>query len=231
MGILRALRQERGALSMEYVRALDDEAVKKELCRFKGVGPKTAACVLLFCLRRADFPVDTHVWRISKKLGWVPESASRTQAYEHLNRRIPDDVKLSLHVLLVEHGKCCQKCAKNGKPRRSVVGPCPLTFSRISLEKELALAAGSVKVKAEPAAAAGRIQVKAEPAAAAGRVQVKVEPAAAAGRVQVKAEPVAAVGSVQVKVEPAAAAGSVQVKAEPRVASTAPKKKKQRRKR
>ena len=206
MGILRTLRRERDALSMEYVRDLDDEAVKKELCRFKGVGPKTAACVLLFCLRRADFPVDTHVWRITKKLGWVPESASRTQAYEHLNRRIPDDVKLSLHVLLVEHGKCCQKCAKNGKPRRTVLGPCPLTFSRMSLEKELVLAAESVKVKAEPAT---------------GSVKVKVEPAA--GSVRVKAEP--ATGSVKVKAEPAAV--NVKVKAEP-AARTTPKKNKAR---
>ena len=139
MGILEALRGERNELSMEYVRKLDDESVKKELCRFKGVGPKTAACVQLFCLRRAEFPVDTHVWRITKKLGWVPQAASREQAYEHLNRRIPDDVKLSLHVLLVEHGKCCKKCAKNGNPRRSVVGPCPLTFSKISVEKQLGI--------------------------------------------------------------------------------------------
>lgn len=160
MGILRSLRQERGELSMEYVRELDDEAVKKELCRFKGVGPKTAACVLLFCLRRASFPVDTHVWRITKKLGWVPEQASRIQAYEHLNRRVPDDIKLSLHVLLVEHGKCCKKCAKNGNPRRAVIGPCPLTFSRISLEEELIKAAGKIKVKLEPEAASGASQKK-----------------------------------------------------------------------
>jgi endonuclease III len=135
-GILATVRQERDELSLEYVHEMDNENVKKELTRFKGVGPKTAACVLMFCLKRAEFPVDTHVWRITKALGWVPSSASREKAYEHLNRRIPDDVKFSLHVLLVEHGKCCKRCAKNGKPRRTVLGPCPLSFTRLSVERE-----------------------------------------------------------------------------------------------
>ena len=92
-GILATLRQERDELTLEYVHAMDNEEVKKELTRFKGVGPKTAACVLMFCLKRAEFPVDTHVWRITKSLNWVPQTASREKAYEHLNRRIPDDVK------------------------------------------------------------------------------------------------------------------------------------------
>ena len=43
------------------VRELDDEAIKAELTRFKGVGAKTVACVLMFCLERPEFPVDTHV--------------------------------------------------------------------------------------------------------------------------------------------------------------------------
>jgi endonuclease-3 len=138
-GILSTLREERDELSLEYVHDMSNEEVKKELTRFKGVGPKTAACVLMFCLKRPEFPVDTHVWRITKALGWVPQSASREKAYEHLNRRIPDDVKFSLHVLLVEHGKVCKKCAKNGKPRRTVLGPCPLSFTRVSMEREMML--------------------------------------------------------------------------------------------
>ena len=84
---------------MEYLHQLGDEAVKKELCRFKGVGPKTAACVLMFCLNRPEFPVDTHVWRIAKRLHWVPPSATREQTYDHLNLRIPDEIKYAMHVL------------------------------------------------------------------------------------------------------------------------------------
>ena len=103
--ILNTLHEERGAACMEYLREMDDEAVKRELSRFKGVGPKTVSCVLMFCLKRPDFPVDSHVWKIAMTLGWIPKSATRDTAYEHLNRRVPDACKFDLHVLLVEHGK------------------------------------------------------------------------------------------------------------------------------
>ena len=103
--ILNTLVDERGECSMEYLRDMPDDEVKAELSRFKGVGPKTVSCVLMFCLKRADFPVDTHVWKIAKDLGWIPKGAGREEAYEHLNRRVPDDCKFDLHVLLVEHGK------------------------------------------------------------------------------------------------------------------------------
>jgi adenine-specific DNA glycosylase len=110
---------------------MDDEAAKRALTRFKGVGPKTAACVLMFCLGRTEFPVDVHVWRITKRLGWIPERATREQAYQHLNRRVPPEHKFSLHVLLVEHGKHCPRCCARGKaPRRKVLGPCPLTIDK-----------------------------------------------------------------------------------------------------
>ena len=103
--ILNTLHEERGKACMEYLRDMDDESAKRELSRFKGVGPKTVSCVLMFCLKRADFPVDTHVWKIAMGLGWIPKSATRDSAYEHLNRRVPDECKFDLHVLLVEHGK------------------------------------------------------------------------------------------------------------------------------
>lgn len=159
-GILETLRRERNELTLEYVHAMDNEEVKKELTRFKGVGPKTAACVLMFCLKRAEFPVDTHVWRITKSLGWVPQAASREKAYEHLNRRIPDDVKFSLHVLLVEHGKCCKKCAKNGNPRRSVMGPCPLSFTRKSVEEDLNV--GHDRSSSSSSSSKKKVKVKSE---------------------------------------------------------------------
>ena len=72
---------------------MPDEEIKAQLMRFKGVGAKTVACVLMFCLQRAEFPVDTHVWRISKALGWVAPAATHDQAYAHLNERVPTDIK------------------------------------------------------------------------------------------------------------------------------------------
>ena len=116
-GMLRIVKKERGEASLEYIRDYNDEQVKAELKRFKGLGPKTISCVLLFALGRNEFPVDTHVLRITQKMGWVPSSASREHAYEYLNEMIPNDVKMDLHCLLVRHGKVCHSCAANGRPQ------------------------------------------------------------------------------------------------------------------
>jgi hypothetical protein len=107
------------------LRALPTEQAQAELLAFNGVGPKTVACVLMFCMARAEFPVDTHVWHIAKKLGWCAPSASREACYEHLNKRVPDECKFALHVLLVEHGKRCRRCAK-GALQKAEQGACPL---------------------------------------------------------------------------------------------------------
>ena len=75
---------------------------------------QTISCVLMFAMERPEFPVDTHVWHITKKLGWVPPTCSRESCYEHLNSRVPDIFKFQLHVLLVDHGKQCKACSKGG---------------------------------------------------------------------------------------------------------------------
>ncbi|CAJ1948937.1 unnamed protein product [Cylindrotheca closterium] len=115
--ILRQVKQERGEASLEYIRDFDDDKVKKELSRFKGLGPKTISCVLLFSLGRNEFPVDTHVLRITQKMGWISSGTNREQAYEYLNDNIPNEIKMDLHCLLVRHGKVCHKCAANGRPQ------------------------------------------------------------------------------------------------------------------
>lgn len=126
LNILKVLDQERGMLCLEYVRNLSVDEIKLELSRFKGVGPKTIACVLMFHLQQNDFPVDTHVFRITKMLGWVPTKADREKAYLHLNHRIPNHLKFDLNCLLVTHGKRCPRCAKGGRMQKPVDGPCPL---------------------------------------------------------------------------------------------------------
>ena len=70
--ILRTLTEEQhgscevgaSAPTLEHLRLLPDEEIKQYLSRFKGVGPKTVACVLMFALGRHEFPVDTHVWQV-----------------------------------------------------------------------------------------------------------------------------------------------------------------------
>lgn len=124
--ILTQLEASEHGLSLEHLRALSDDDAKALLLSFEGVGVKTASCVLLFALGRESFAVDTHVHRIVRRLGWVPDSATRDQAHAHLEVRIPAALKYPLHVLLVEHGKCCPECAPHGRPQRPPVGACPL---------------------------------------------------------------------------------------------------------
>ncbi|KAG6550825.1 hypothetical protein Mapa_007621 [Marchantia paleacea] len=134
LNILKTLSEERGELCMEYLRRMSNEEIKTELSRFKGVGPKTVACVLMFHLQRNEFPVDTHVFRISKALGWVPASADREKAYLHLNERIPDHLKFDLHCLFVTHGKNCPHCVKRQTKKPKDV-ECPLANWRSRVSK------------------------------------------------------------------------------------------------
>lgn len=104
-----------GAYSLDHLHEASTEDAMAEMLSFDGVGPKTASCVLLFCLQRDDFAVDTHVHRITGLLGWRPKTANREQTYAHLNRRIPDEHKYGLHILLVTHGKKCAECKAGGR--------------------------------------------------------------------------------------------------------------------
>lgn len=140
--ILKTLTKERGSPSLQYLNELSNDDVKKELSRFPGLGPKTISCVLLFTMKRAEFPVDTHVHRITKnQLKWIPSNASREEAYEQLNATVPDEFKLLLHCLLIAHGRQCHRCAARGKPqfppKDGTKLPCPLVKVPQKLEEGL----------------------------------------------------------------------------------------------
>lgn len=113
--ILEQTREKYGEYSLDHLQSASTAEAMSELLGFDGVGPKTASCVLLFCLGREDFAVDTHVHRITGLLGWRPAKANRDQTYHHLNKRIPDEHKYALHILLVTHGKRCDECKAGGK--------------------------------------------------------------------------------------------------------------------
>lgn len=116
--LCKTIYEETGRVSLEYLRHKSNKVIQKDLLRHKGLGPKTVSCVLLFTLGRNEFPVDTHVYRISKQNKWIPNSGmSRDAAYEFLNERIPDHLKLELHCLMVQHGRECHRCAARGKPQ------------------------------------------------------------------------------------------------------------------
>ena len=97
-------------LSLDHIHKLSTPEAMAALVKYPGIGPKTAACVCLFCLQRPCFAVDTHIFRITKWLGWVPDNASEITAFSHLEVRIPDHLKYPLHQLFIKHGKTCPRC-------------------------------------------------------------------------------------------------------------------------
>lgn len=125
--ILKSVKERHGEYSLQHLAAVQegqrmtDGEIMKELLSYDGVGPKTASCVLLFCLGRDSFAVDTHIFRLSKLLGWVPPKADRILTQAHLDLRIPDDLKYGLHVLMINHGRVCKGCKTVAGSRESCI--------------------------------------------------------------------------------------------------------------
>jgi endonuclease-3 len=69
------------------------------------VGPKTAACVLVFSMGRAAFPIDTHVHRVATRLGWLPPNTTADKAHLLLAPEVPPDIRYDLHLALITHGR------------------------------------------------------------------------------------------------------------------------------
>jgi endonuclease-3 len=103
--ILREVHDRRGAFDLSYLRDLPDEAARAELLSLPGVGPKTAAVVLSFSLDRDAMPVDTHVHRVTRRLGWIPPKTSAERADRILHELVPDGIRTELHVALIRHGR------------------------------------------------------------------------------------------------------------------------------
>jgi endonuclease-3 len=148
--MLQTLQEEQGGPSFEYLRELSNDQVKTELTRFKGLGPKTISCVLLFAMGRDEFPVDTHVHRISKLMGFVPSSMNAEKTYLHLNKVVPDPLKLDLHCLLIAHGKQCHRCAARGKPQFPPKDGTKLSCPLVNIHKQKGkLMVMSIQIKKE----------------------------------------------------------------------------------
>ena len=111
---LRIITQERGELSLDFLADWPVEGAKSWLTEIKGVGPKTAAIVLLFSLGRPAFPVDTHVHRVTKRLGLIGPRVSREKAHVELEHLVPPDAYYAFHLNLIRHGR--QVCTSR-KPR------------------------------------------------------------------------------------------------------------------
>jgi len=117
---LRYITDRRGDLCLDFLRELPISDAKAWLTAIRGVGPKTAAIVLLFSLGRPAFPVDTHVHRVTGRLGLIGPKVSREQAHEILEALLPEDLYYAFHLNVIRHGR--ELCAARN-PRCEA---CPL---------------------------------------------------------------------------------------------------------
>lgn len=117
--LAEVLRRCRG-FDLGFLRGLSVAEAKAWLRSLPGVGPKTAACVLLFALGMPAMPVDTHVHRVARRLGLVPAGASAEKAHDLLEAMLAPDEVYPFHVLLIKHGR--RLC----RAQRPLCPQCPL---------------------------------------------------------------------------------------------------------
>jgi endonuclease III len=102
---LRRVKKDQGRLTLSCLTRMPLEEARRYLRSFKGVGEKTANCVLLFSCGHAAFPVDTHIHRVARRLGWVPAAASPDRSHGILADLVPSRRYLTAHVNLITLGR------------------------------------------------------------------------------------------------------------------------------
>lgn len=118
--ILRQIYREHPDGDLSFMNSWPTERIREYLGRFKGVGEKTIACVLLFALGRPVIPVDTHVRRVSRRLGLIPPKTDTAAAHRLMQEAVPASLVYSFHLHLIEHGR------KICRARRPLCDRCPL---------------------------------------------------------------------------------------------------------
>lgn len=116
--VLREITGERGSLELNFLKELPLEEARAWLKKFKGVGPKTAAIVLLFSLGRPAFPVDTHIYRVTGRIGLRPEKMTVEDAHVHLEKLFPPETYFAAHLNIIRLGReicsarkpACERC-------------------------------------------------------------------------------------------------------------------------
>jgi len=126
--ILEEIEAREGALDLSGLRDLPDDEVEAYLTSLPGVARKTARCVMLYALDRDTCPVDTHVWRVMRRLGFAPDKPWSESNARRLEDVIPSNLRASLHVTLISHGRAiCQA-------RRPLCSECVLVDSCPSVD-------------------------------------------------------------------------------------------------
>jgi endonuclease-3 len=115
---LRSIRERTGALSLDHLDAMPLDEAREWLLSLDGIGPKTAACVLMFALGMPALPVDTHVHRVSLRLGLIASRVGADLAHGLLEAALPPEAVYSFHLNMIQHGRlvcharrpACERC-------------------------------------------------------------------------------------------------------------------------
>ena len=118
--ILRIIQDRKGSWDLSFLAEMPLAEAKEWLLELPGVGPKTAGCVLLFSLGRPAMVVDTHVCRVTKRLGLIGPKVPPDAAHDVLEAMIPDGDILAAHIHLITHGR------KTCKAQRPLCSECVL---------------------------------------------------------------------------------------------------------
>jgi endonuclease-3 len=119
--VLARISQDRGGWNLDHLAQAPLDEAKAWLRSLPGVGPKTAACVLMFALGRPALPVDTHVFRVARRLGLIGEKVTADQAHVALEFLVPPGDTYAFHIALIKHGR--HTCTA----RNPNCGDCPLS--------------------------------------------------------------------------------------------------------
>jgi len=141
---LGEIQQKRGKLELKFLNELPLSEARDWLTQLPGVGTKTASCVFLFSLGRPALPVDTHVYRVAKRLGLIDARTKVEKAHRLLENLVPPDQVYPFHVLMIEHGRkiChaqrphCDTCVLSQLCQYFQQGQ-PLKYSSLTREKAI----------------------------------------------------------------------------------------------
>lgn len=118
---LRYITEKQGVLSLDFLKSMPIGDAKQWLTSMNGIGPKTTAIILLFAFNIPAFPVDTHVHRVTGRLGLIDEKTTADRAHDELEAIIPPDEFYAAHLNIIRHGR--EIC----KARKPACDHCPLT--------------------------------------------------------------------------------------------------------
>ena len=133
--VLRAVTEERGSLNLDFLVAMPVDEARAWLTKFNGVGPKTAAIVLCFSLNMPAFPVDTHIYRVSGRIGLRPEKMTVEQAHPYLESIFPPETYYTAHLNLIRLGREVCGARKPNCPQCPIIKLCEYKEKTVFVDK------------------------------------------------------------------------------------------------